>query len=89
MKKYTFLILFTVCFSVANAQTAPKTEADYYKIITVPVPEGVELEVGGVAVIPDGRVAVATRRGEVWMLDNPYMIGGTAPTFSRFAKGLH
>jgi azurin/glucose/arabinose dehydrogenase len=89
MKKYINLILLTAFCTAALAQTSPKTEEDYYKIVTLPVPEGVELEVGGVAVIPDGRLAVATRRGEVWMINNPYMLSGTAPTFSRFARGLH
>ena len=39
------------------AQTIP-TEDDYYKMITLPIPEGVVLEVGGLAVMPDGRLAV-------------------------------
>ena len=65
------------------------TEDDYYTMTTVPIPEGVVLEVGGMAVMPDGRLAVATRRGEVWLVENPSMEGGAAPHFKRFAHGLH
>ncbi len=41
------------------------------------------------AVLPDGRLGVSTRRGEVWMVGNPYMKGNGRPTFTRFAHGLH
>lgn len=57
-------------------------------MITVPVPEGILLEVGGVATMPDGRIAVCTRRGDVWMIENPYAENGD-PKFTLFASGLH
>lgn len=64
-------------------------EENYYKIITIPVPEDILLEVGGVATLPDGRVAVSTRRGDVWVIENPYMANGSRPRFTHFASGLH
>ncbi|HEX5172399.1 MAG TPA: c-type cytochrome [Cyclobacteriaceae bacterium] len=64
-------------------------EDDYYKIITLPTPEDVLLEVGGVTTFPDGRIAVCTRRGDVWIVENPYMEDGDAPRFKLFASGLH
>ena len=64
-------------------------EAEYYRISTVPLPEGVVLEVGGLETMPDGRLAVATRRGDVWMIENPASANGDQPHFSRFAQGLH
>ncbi|WP_162418533.1 plastocyanin/azurin family copper-binding protein [Cyclobacterium roseum] len=64
-------------------------EEDYYSIVDIPIPDGIELEVGGLAVIPDGSLGVATRRGEVWLIENPYMTGSRIPRFSRFASGLH
>lgn len=86
-------ILVTTFFSLASvaviAQTKTKSEDDYYRIITIPVPENVKLEIGGLAVLPDGRVAASTRRGEVWMIGNPYLKGDGKPSFSRFASGLH
>lgn len=82
-----FLILGFVAAGV-YAQALP-TEDDYYKMTTVPIPEGVVLEVGGLAVLPDGRLAVSTRRGEVWLVENPTMDGGAPPHFKRFAHGLH
>ena len=80
-------IAFTMSISFAQSPK-PKKEDDYYKIITVPVPEGILLEVGGVATMPDGRVAVATRRGDVWIVENPNAYNGD-PKFTLFASGLH
>mgnify|MGYP001064719909 CR=1 FL=1 len=76
---------------IAGALTAqvPAVEADYYKIQTLPIPEGVVLEVGGLEILPDGQLGVSTRRGEVWLIKNPYMTGGVRPQFKRFAHGLH
>lgn len=62
---------------------------DYYTISTVPIPEGVVLEATGMTTMPDGRLAVATRHGDVWMIRNPSMKGGSMPHFERFARGLH
>ena len=67
----------------------PEKEEDYYKLTTLPIPENVVLEVGGLVSLPDGQLAVSTRRGEVWLISNPYMSDNTRPHFKRFAHGLH
>jgi len=84
---FTAVLLFSSGLSVA--QTKVPVEDDYYKIYTLPVPEGILLEIGGVATLPDGRIAVATRRGDVWTIENPYMQKGGTPRFTLFASGLH
>ena len=86
MKK-SWIVLISILFfgSSLMAQESPKEE-DFYKIITLPVPEGVLLEVGGVEMMPNGSVALATRRGDVWIIDNPT---STKPYFRKFASGLH
>ena len=61
-------------------------EQDYYRMETVAVPEDIVLEVGGMQTLPNGSLAIATRRGDVWLVENP---GGGRPHFSRFAEGLH
>ena len=89
--KNTHLILFALFVlstKAVNAQLAPK-ESDFYRMTTVPTPEGVQLEGGGVEVLQDGSVAIATRRGDVWIIENPRMEGGTKPNFKLFASGLH
>jgi cytochrome c551/c552 len=93
MKKIFIIIIQALCLTGAlnrvAAQVKTPTEDDYYRIYTLPVPEGILLEIGGVATLPDGRVAVATRRGDVWVVENPYMQRGGTPRFTLFASGLH
>ena len=67
----------------------PPGENDYYRMSTIPIPENVVLEVGGLETLPDGRRAIATRRGEVWLVENPGSLQGSRPHFTRFAQGLH
>src|SRR4051812_30874709 len=92
--KNIFQLILSVVLIMGINQTyaqLPKTpkEEDYYKIITIPAPEGVLLEAGGVATLPDGSIAVSTRRGDVWIIENPGQANGTAPRFTLFASGLH
>ena len=47
-------------------------EADYWSIRTIPEPEGVVLEVGGLLPLGDGEVMACTRRGEVWVIENAF-----------------
>lgn len=93
MKKLPLFSCLIVAFSlihfVARSQSRPATEEDYYRIVTLPIPEEIKLEVGGLAPLPDGRLAACTRRGEVWLISNPYMQGSRVPTFKKFASGLH
>jgi glucose/arabinose dehydrogenase/azurin len=89
---YTSRVLGLACALLAASPAiaqVPAVEADYYRIQTLPIPEGVFLEVGGMDVLPDGQLAVSTRRGEVWLVKNPSMAGGARPQFQRFAHGLH
>lgn len=65
------------------------TEDDYYKIITLPTPEGMLLEVGGMTTLQDGRVALCTRRGDVYIVENAEMANGAQPRYKLFATGLH
>jgi len=64
-------------------------EAKYYPVYTIPLPEDVVLEVGGLDVLPDGRPIVCTRRGEVWIINNASEEPPLKPKFTLFASGLH
>ena len=93
MKKHTFLsiLLISLLTQQTFAQTKPRplTEEDFYEIKTLPIPDNIKLEIGGVAPMPDGRLGVCTRRGEVWVIENPYQLNGTSPNYTLFANGLH
>jgi len=71
------------------AQSAKETEEDYYPLIKIPVPAGIVLEAGGIELMPDGKVAVSTRRGEIWMIDKAFENPPVNAKFTLFASGLH
>ena len=79
-----WLIAATVSVGV-RAQESPKEE-DFFKILKVTAPEGTLLEVGGLTTLPDGNLGIATRRGDVWIVENPT---SRKPYFRKFASGLH
>ena len=67
------------------AQESPQEE-DYFRIMKVAAPEGTLLEVGGLAMMPNGNLGVATRRGDIYIVENPT---SARPYFRKFASGLH
>lgn len=69
----------------ALGQEAPKEE-DFFKIMKVPAPEGTLLEVGGLTMLPNGDLGISTRRGDVFIVENPT---SRKPYFRKFASGLH
>src|SRR3954470_10969909 len=42
------------------------TESDYYKITTFETPENTALEVSSIELLPDHKLVLGTRRGEIW-----------------------
>ncbi|MEM8899675.1 MAG: hypothetical protein AAGC85_16290 [Bacteroidota bacterium] len=92
------ILIYLISFStlvmiplVGTAQgEAPRpTEEQYYRISTVPIPEGIHMEAGGVTSLPDGSLAVCVRRGDVWIIENPILAEGRNAEFKLFASGLH
>ncbi len=82
------LYLFVAILSMQTmsyAQESPKEE-DFFKINKLRSPEGTLLEVGGLCTMPDGNLAIATRRGDVYIVENPT---SPKPYFRKFASGLH
>lgn len=61
-------------------------EEDFFKINKVRSPEGTILEVGGLCTLPNGDLAVTTRRGDIFIVENPT---SAKPFFRKFASGLH
>ena len=64
-------------------------EADYYKTLTLPTPEGFTVEVGAIQNLPGKRVAIATRFGDVFIVDKVFEFPEEQPVYHHFASGLH
>ena len=94
-----FLALLLPALCVRAEPPDPPTEQEVYPMITLPTPPGEVLEVGGMDWLDPAkkRLAVCTRRGEIWVVDNPYAteptLDGEDPaqrlTFTRMHFGLH
>ncbi|MGL4632280.1 MAG: hypothetical protein ACRCVT_13845 [Leadbetterella sp.] len=85
--KYGIFSIALLLFSntILQAQESPKEE-DFYKIVTLPVPENILIEAGGLCLTPQGNLAIATRRGDIWIVENP---SSKNPNFRKFASGMH
>ncbi len=98
------LLALCVMAPARNAFAQAGDENDYYKLLTLvaqssptgsrekvwrPGPDGVALEVSGLTSLPDGRLAVAIRKGDVYLLDNVYDDPPKNLTYHRFASALH
>ena len=44
-------------------------EREYYPIVNIPLPKDTVIEAGAFAVLPDRRIAVGTRHGEIYLID--------------------
>lgn len=63
-------------------------EQKYYRIVDVPLPDGMAMEAGSFEVMPDQRrLAIGTRRGDIWIAEGMFQ-KHPRPTFHRFASGL-
>ena len=63
-------------------------ESDYYPITTIPLPEGEVIEVSGIDVLPGNKVAIASRRGDIFVGEDVFG-EDPKPKWSLFARGLH
>ncbi len=69
--------------------TAPNPEEEFYKLTNIQIPVGTILECGALEVMPDGKLAVATRRGDIFMVEGAMSDSTAKPRFTKWASGLH
>lgn len=51
--------------------------------------QGITLEVSGMDWLADGKLAVCTRKGDVWIISNPHATKAADVGYKLFASGLH
>jgi hypothetical protein len=73
----------------ALLSAADPVEADYYKITTFETPKETALEVGSIELLPGGRLALGTRRGEVWFVSGAASGDPSSVRYKLHASGLH
>ena len=75
-----------IIHALLTAAVATATENDYYKLTTVHFPKELKLEVSGMAALPGDRMAIAIRKGEIWIAEK---LSTNKPEYKKFASGLH
>lgn len=93
IRKISFHIAFLCVaaisqISFAQSQGNPAAEKKFYSIQDVFIPDSIVLEIGGMTFDDKGRLVVCTRRGEIWLIEDPYQ-KKSKPVYKRFAYGLH
>ncbi len=85
-----FSLLLQVCLTAAEDLGAmwgtAKEEAKYYQIVDVPIPATIPLRTGSFEILPDGRLAVGTRRGDIYFIKGAFA-SPPSPEFHLFATG--
>ena len=85
-----------VCLSwtgVADGQTlgeywgTAERESAYYKIVDIPFPREMALEATSLEVMPDQRLAIGTRRGDIYLVSGAFD-KNPRTRYQRFAAGL-
>lgn len=96
MSTYRYVSLFYLLVATRLLVAAPvraddklSAENHYYPLTRFAVPDGAVLEVGAFQMLPDGRMAVASRRGEIWLIDQPFAREVKPSQYKLFAHGLH
>lgn len=93
MRSVVVLMLVATCSAPVAAQTlgdfwgTAEQEAKYYRIVDIPFPEDLALEAGSFDVLPDDRLAVGTRRGEIFLVTGAFD-DHPRTRFHRYAAGL-
>jgi hypothetical protein len=92
MKNLTFSFLSFVCVTAIMHADDPSdtlpVESDYYPITTIPLPEGEVIEVSGIDILPGNKVAIASRRGDIFVGEDVFG-EEPSPKWTLFARGLH
>ena len=93
-----FVSLITLVFLCAFSQISTKgqdlgamwgtakEENKYYTITDIPIPPGVPMRPGSFEVLPDERLAVGTRRGDVYFISGAFETP-PKPTYHLYASG--
>jgi hypothetical protein len=62
-------------------------EAKYYRIVEVPIPQGMALEASSFEILPDNQLAIGTRRGDIFLVSGAFD-KNPQTEYKRFASGL-
>ncbi len=62
-------------------------EREFYRLVDIPIPKDLVIEAGAFTTLPDNRIAVGTRHGDIWFIDG-VDDAHPQPRYHLFATGL-
>jgi glucose/arabinose dehydrogenase len=83
------MITCATTWCAAQSPTGAPQESDYYRITTFETPLGEVIEACGFQRMPDGSLAVCSRRGDIFRIADPDADQVGPEQFSVYARGLH
>jgi hypothetical protein len=83
------MVPLTAAMLATATLASAESEDDYYRIITLPVPAGITLECGAFEFGENDTLLVATRHGDIWVVENALSDPPEQLEFRLFASGLH
>lgn len=78
-----------VAVSLLALQAASAAQEDYYIREVIPTPPDEVLELGSLALLPDKKIAVGSRRGDIWICTGAYEQDLSKVKWQKFASGIH
>ena len=98
MKKFSlFLALAALTSGLSAAAVIKKTDtkasearqSEFYERVEIPTPAGEVCEVSSLALMPGKKIAIGTRRGDVWIAEGAYDADLSKIKWTKFASSLH
>lgn len=86
---YRLILVLALSLITKSIHADAPTENDYYTITTFELPEEEVIEACGFQRMPDGKLAVCSRRGDIFMITDPLAEKVTADQVHVYARGLH
>lgn len=91
LQKLFFILAFAafaplLAEDLGEAWGTGEAEAEYYPITNIPIPPGVPMRPGSFEILPDGRLAVGTRRGDIYFIKGAFE-NPPKPEYHLFASG--
>ena len=89
---FAFVAIGLVLTNTAEAKQNDEklaAQSKYYKIVEVPTPKDVVLEVGALEFMPDGKMLASSRRGDIYTFHDPLQSDAKNIKSSLFIDGLH
>lgn len=75
--------------TVDAVKAAEARQSEFYERVEIPTPAGEVTEVSSIALLPGKKVAIGTRRGDIWVAEGAYDADLTKIRWTKFASNQH